>query len=345
MKLTVLLLATSLLTAGVQAQKVDLDKYIIQYQYRDLPHNPLNPISTAYSVKVVAPGNITNAISTETIADHCTIDGLKRDDVNADINIAFTANDLAFSNIEVKENVEIKKDKNGVETGRVYTYYVTAGYSMACTAKAWDKKGQQVYNNQLGSSSTYTSSTYNSRRDASDFWDKNRYNVKNTLINNIINTATGTLSRQLSVDYGYVVRGGYDYLWILDSKKHPEHEAQQRAIATIKAAFSRMKADEPLDSFKATMAPILEYFDSVKTKYTTDSKADKKMRYSSYYNKALLYIYMDMPEKAVPEADALAANDYDEKDGATLKKLADDLNNLFLRNAKRSRHFTTEPNF
>ncbi|BAV09138.1 hypothetical protein FLA_5186 [Filimonas lacunae] len=339
-----LLLTTALFISGAQAQKVDLDRYTIQYQYRDLPHRPISPNALSYYARAVVPGNISNSIPLETIEGNIVIDGLKWDAQNPAISVTLTASDLSFSDIEIKENVEIKKDKDGKETGRVYTYFATAKYSLTCTGKAVDNQGVVIYNAALGTSSTYTSSSYNNRREASEYWNNNRIEVKKSLTANIINNATANLSRGLSNDFGFPQRGGYDYLWILNAKKHPEHQAQQEAIEKIKIAFAHMTANESLDSFSAAMAPILDYFESVKTKYPGTDKADRKMRYSSYYNKAVIYMYLDMPEKAIPEAEALAANGYDERDGETLKKLATALNDLFLRNAKRSRHFAPQTN-
>jgi hypothetical protein len=38
------------------------------------------------------------------------------------------------------------------------------------------------------------------------------------------------------------------------------------------------------------MQPLIEYFDALKTKYADDSKPARKMRYSAYYNLAVIYL-------------------------------------------------------
>jgi hypothetical protein len=62
-----------------------------------------------------------------------------------------------------------------------------------------------------------------------------------------------------------------------------------------------MKADEPI-GFKSNMQPLIEYFDSLKTKYTDDSKPARKMRYSAYYNLAVIYLLMNEPERQLLRA-------------------------------------------
>lgn len=342
-KMFSVLLPVLLVSTGTLAQSADLDKYSIQYQYRDLPHQPVYPNALTYSVKVVVPGNVSNAIATESIRERCSIEGLRRKRGLAAINVTFTAEDLTFGDITIEEKTITEKDKDGNEI-RVTRYYAKGDYSLNSTAKATDSTGMQVYTRKLRLSDTYTSPDQNSRKAASEYWTNNRENIKSTLIAGFINTLTATISKDLNYNFGYPVCAGSDNLWILNARKHPEYAAQQATIATVKEIFKTMSASAPLNSFKALMEPVLAYFESVKGKYTTDDKADKKMRYSSFFNKALIYLYMDMPQQAITEAEGLIANGYDTRDGETLKKQAMELNDLFLKNVRNSRHFAPEAN-
>ena len=84
---------------------------------------------------------------------------------------------------------------------------------------------------------------------------------------------------------------------------------------------------------------MIKYFDELKTKYSEDEKAHKKLRYSAWYNNAVLYMILDMPVNAVAEAEGLIANDYDKKDGERLKKDAEEMMELLNKNHISSRHF------
>jgi hypothetical protein len=49
------------------------------------------------------------------------------------------------------------------------------------------------------------------------------------------------------------------------------------------------------------------------------------MRYSAYYNLAVIYLMLDEPEKAIAESEKLIANDYDKSDGKGLIERANKL--------------------
>jgi hypothetical protein len=101
----------------------------------------------------------------------------------------------------------------------------------------------------------------------------------------------------------------------------------------------QMSPDEPLDAVKEQMQPIINYFNSIKKKYVSNSKWDKKLRYASYFNLAKIYLYLDNPDAAMKEATDLVINGYDSKDGKRLENGAVDLR-VQMRQAKMTtRHF------
>ena len=86
------------------------------------------------------------------------------------------------------------------------------------------------------------------------------------------------------------------------------------------------------------MQPVIDYFENAKKQYVTSSKEDRKMRYASFYDLAKIYLYFDEPEKAMTEADALAMNDFDERDGRALRQEA-----LVLQNKLRKNNANSPP--
>jgi hypothetical protein len=100
-----------------------------------------------------------------------------------------------------------------------------------------------------------------------------------------------------------------------------------------------MSPDESLDVIKGQLKPVIDYFNSVKKKYASSSKWDKKLRYASYFNLAKIYWYLDDPDAAMKEATELVINGYDSKDGKRLENVSVDLK-VQMRQAKmNSRHF------
>jgi hypothetical protein len=92
------------------------------------------------------------------------------------------------------------------------------------------------------------------------------------------------------------------------------------------------------------MQPVIDYFEKVKKEYTSSDKEDRKMRYASFYNLAKIYLYLDEPEKSMTEADALALNDFDERDGKMLHQAAALLADKLRKNNADTRHFAVNVN-
>lgn len=99
-----------------------------------------------------------------------------------------------------------------------------------------------------------------------------------------------------------------------------------------------MKADQPIDGIVGNLQPLVDYFNSLKIKYNSSDKAHKKIRYSSYFNLAKIYLSIDEPEKAIKEAEGLITNDYDAKDGKEIIESATQLITEFKNAKTRTRH-------
>jgi hypothetical protein len=103
-----------------------------------------------------------------------------------------------------------------------------------------------------------------------------------------------------------------------------------------------MSPDEPLDKVKERIKPVIAYYEKVKTAYAGSDKEARKLRYASYYNLAKIYLYLDDPNAAMREADALSMNDYDESDGRSLRSVAESLDEQLKKNNANSRHFPVD---
>lgn len=324
------------------AQKVDLDKFNFVFEYRDLPLNPLNAEYKTFSVNVNALSSVRSVYSTSEIEETVDIQGLKRvSGATGHVIVNLELNDLIINSSQVSERVDIQKDKDGKETGRKYYYKMDVTYSWKGNAALKDYKGASINSWDLGSSatSTWSSSEYSSRSAASDYYNNNRTEIKGNLIREEVKKAISWLNGVLSNNYGYSVRKDYEILWILDSKKHPEYQAQKDTWEAFKAAVASVNNSEFPEATRAKFDEFIKYFDSVIAKYVTDDKGEKKLRYAGFYNKAKLYLFLDNPEAAIKEAEGLIANGYDDGDGKRLKKEAESLIEAFQKNNTASRHF------
>jgi len=330
------------------AQKVDLDRYNFQGSYRSLPQRPLDASYKTYSIRIEATSSVKDGFSESGMKEGITIDGMKKIPENGHINIYTLFDDVMIEKSEVKERTEEKKDRDGKVTSKTYYYYVEVGYSFAARASITDYKGATLVSNWVladrGNKQSYTSTEYSTYSDAAKYYNNNKYELRNQFTRQQVTAALQSLNASLNLNFGYSARRDPDILWILDSKKHPEQGAQQAAWATFKETIATVTPDDiPLES-RLKLQTLIQYFDSVKVKYAGADKADKKMRYSSFYNNAKIYLYLDNPEAAIKEADGLIANDYDTGDGKYLKKQAEDMIASFKRNNTNSRHFRIDLN-
>lgn len=104
-----------------------------------------------------------------------------------------------------------------------------------------------------------------------------------------------------------------------------------------------MNANSSIDKAKQKLKPVIDYFESIKQNYTSSSKHDRKMRYAGYYNLAVLYYYLDVPQLMMKEAQGLILNDYDSRDGKDFERTAIWLRDLFQTNNIYTRHFSIDP--
>jgi hypothetical protein len=343
MRLKSITLGALLLAAiSSNAQKVDLDRYNFQGSYRVLPKTPLGPDFTTQRVTVQSSSGVRDAVSEGEMVNGINIEGFKKITEKAHINIELYFDDVMIETADVSERIEEVKDKDGKVTGKNYYYKAIATYSFAARATAADYKGNSLVSWTMasrGDKKSWESTEYSSRNAAAEYFNTNKYAIKNQLTKQQVLAVLGNVNSGLNANYGYVSKREADILWILDNKKPPENDAQKAAWGNFKEAIAMITPDEIPQAAKDKMLELTKYFDSVKVKFAGAEKGDKKMRYASFYNNAKIYLYLDMPELAVKEAEGLVANDYDEKDGKRLKEDADRIIKSFKDNNTTTRHF------
>jgi hypothetical protein len=132
-------------------------------------------------------------------------------------------------------------------------------------------------------------------------------------------------------------------MWIIDSRKHPEYSSHRNAFLQLKDVLFSISANKPLDGVREQVKPVIDYFEGIKKRYTSTSKHDRKIRYASYFNLAVLYYYLDDPQAMLKEAAGLILNDFDARDGKAFETTALRLKNQFEETKINTRHFTIDP--
>jgi hypothetical protein len=323
------------------SQKVDLDKTPFTIEYRDLPLNPLQ--AKKYVVVVEAPNDL-RALIAEPLEDLISIEGLKKVSLEeARAKVVVSMKNLTVNKWKVEERIQVLTDNAGKETGKKSFFRVDVNYTCPGTVAIRNHQDDIVAENSISAENyLWSSQEFTTSKEATDYYSANEGKIRKDLSaaqnkNNLI-----ALSAWLTTNFGYKPLKMSDLLWILDSKKHPEYQAQQDAFIKFKAAVAKVTADQMSQDVKASLNEIIKYFDGIPARFATDEKNDKKMRYASFFNKSKIYFYLDETEAAIKEADALIANGYDDGDGKKLMKDAEALAEQLKKNKTNTRHFVLD---
>ncbi len=347
MKKLIALLALTLFISAVYAQRVNLDRFNFTVSYRDFPENPLPEAYKTYNIRMEASPSLGLGYTAANLASNISIEGLKKVDATGHITILLMLDDLVFENPETIETVRTSKDKEGHEI-KTSLFSTKVAYSFAARMSVYDYQGNTLVDNQVlfdrNQIRFYKTPENKSAEEATTYFNNKMGEIRSNLVNQLVLGVTAQTNNWLNAQYGYPVRRVSDILWILNNRRHKSYRDHQRAWNQFKDAIALVNANEPLDNVKKKMQPVIDYFEKVKKQYITSDKEDRKMRYASYYDLAKIYLYLDEPEKAMAEADALAMNDFDEKDGRSLHQAALALENKLRKNNADTRHFAIDVN-
>jgi hypothetical protein len=331
----------------VYAQRVDLDRFNFSVSYRDFPENPLPEAYKTYNVRLEASPSLAPGYSVQNLENNILVEGLKKVEGTGHITVLVMMDDLVFDRPESVERIVTSKDKQGREIKKSFVS-TQLTYSFAARVSVYDYKGNTLVSNKIlfdrDNKMTYKTPESNSAEDASIYYNNKFNDVRSSIAGQLSATAVVQTNQWLNDQYGFPVRRVNDILWILNNKRHKAYSDQQKAWNDFKNAIVLMNESEPLDKVKRKMQPVIDYFEKVKKEYTSSDKEDRKMRYASFYNLAKIYLYLDEPEKSMTEADALALNDFDERDGKMLHQAAALLADKLRKNNADTRHFAVNVN-
>ncbi|OBQ55133.1 hypothetical protein JJL45_04445 [Tamlana sp. s12] len=308
------------------SQSANLDREYVHISYVKLPSKPIvDSTKRTYSTN-------TRGIS---------LSGFSKVKTNGTLDVNFSFLGTKIGEVNINKIKHESKDKEGNVTSTSYTYKVQLPYTSSASITINNSENpENNYQRNYTESDNYTSSEFSSYKAAQDHYNNNRYTIRNDYTNKHKKAFINTLNSNLNSTYGYVIKSSENaQLWILGSKKHPEHVKHYEVYESMQTAFSKMKYNITVDELKAELQPSIDYFTSLIPKYTGDKKKARKIRYASYYNIAKMYYYLDMPEKTKEYGQKIIDNDYDKSDGKNFISMADDLLEKFEANKIKTRHF------
>ncbi|MRS63065.1 hypothetical protein GJJ30_17330 [Larkinella terrae] len=366
------LLTTALVVVGSRgnAQKVDLDRFYFDAGYLILPKEYTPADNRTFGVRVLCSPSVASAYPESSIYEKIGLSGFQRVENNPAVGITVEFGNVRFERSETKTRTEEKKDKDGKVTEQITYYSMIVRYSFSGNYKVLGtrtdekslsrkekEKAKDLQNNRFLQSASqsdpvksvttsgsfpyelsYTTIEYRNLADARRYIEQNQQTIRTDLITKYVTDAIARVNEDANRWYGYVPTQTREFLWILDSKSHPEFPIQQEAIKAVKELSKRMTATQPITQLARDLQPVLDYFQELKNKYPGSDKRNQKMRYSAYYNLMVLNYLLDRPDQAIAEADGLIKNGYDTKDGERYVGWAEELKTMLAKHNMESRH-------
>ncbi len=341
--LFLLLFASATLTAQ---KRVDLDRFNFKVQFRSLPNIKLDSNYRTYNVLVSSTKMMKPFMQETDPANTVLLEGWRKLEQDGHLNIQVKLEDLLPETVSIKERAITTKDRNGIVTGTKIVYYQQVVYTFAATAQITDYKGIHVKDEELASRSykqVYNSPEFALRPLAEGYFVLNSLSITKELFRKCVNRAMHYLSERVTDNFGYAAITTNDFMWIIGSRKHPEYDDDRKAFQLMSDVLFSMNADKSIDGAREKLKPVIDYFESIKATYSGSKKHDRKIRYASYFNLAVLYYYLDDPEQMMQQANGLILNDFHTAVGKSFQETALRLKNQFQQSNIYTRHFNIDP--
>ncbi|MDB5276692.1 MAG: hypothetical protein JWR61_1647 [Ferruginibacter sp.] len=328
------------------AQAVDLDRFNFTVQFHSLPAMRLDSTYHTYNV-VVESSRMMQPFMKPAVAENSVIlEGWRKLPAYGHITIKVKLEDLLPESVSVKERIENIKNNLGQITGTRTLYHEEVVYTFAAMAMISDYKGMHIMDQTLadrGYKQVFKSPEFAFRPMAEGYFVLNTMTTTGDLYRNCVNRAMHYLSDRITDNFGYSDVTVNDMMWIVGNKKHPEYEDHRKAFQQLTEVLFSMNANQSIEGAREQLKPVIDYFESVKQRYTSSKRRDRKIRYASYYNLAVLYYYLDDPQAMMKEATGLVLNDFDTRDGKNFEATATNLKNIFQQANIYTRHFKIDP--
>lgn len=324
---------------------MDLDKYAFQYSYRLLPNIALDKSYLSYAVEIAKAKEL-GLLASQSDTSRISISGRKKVPSHAHFTVHINLDKIIFGAPEVKERVEVIKDKEGKETGRRTLYRVEVRYSFEATAVVKDYKDVELSKYKTSSrdkAKVYKTDEYSTGKYATKAFNSRKDEISGKLISEEINLAYTFFNTCLNKDFGISIQNPRSHLQVLGSSKHPEYQAWKDACVTGKSVLETINADSIPGSASFRIKSAIDYFTSVETNFRNpEEKAEKKLRYGAYFNLATIYLCLEQFDKAKEYAQKLIENDFDVKDGNELMQEANTIISRLDKHQMTTQHFKSE---
>ncbi len=371
-KITPILIALiSISSFSQKSPKVDLDRFYFDVKFQNLPTENIPFENRTYATSVnLVPSVYDYYPDVNIVKNRLYIRGWKNTVTSPTVYLDFNITEFSQKGVNIVNRLVEEKDKDGKVTKSYYMYTAVVqfyGNGIAVTngpkstiqiepkkVEEAPKEANRFLQNKiakteevastgsqnrinLAANLEYRSGESTNYKEIENYYNINKNEIFNIKLREYIDRSIQNSNYAVNRIYGFEPVSNNEKVWIMDAKDD-EGAAQKEAITAVKVYFSEIQSDKPIDDAIKNLQPLIEYFESLKTKYPDDNKGSRKIRYSAYYNLGKIYLYTDQPEKAIKEGEGLIANDYDKSDGKDIIKDAEFLINIFAKTGFKTRH-------
>ncbi|MDR1975349.1 MAG: hypothetical protein LBQ31_11885 [Bacteroidales bacterium] len=340
---------TALFSLNAQTKSMDIDNFTCKIRYRGVPERLSKPVIPNYFCMFKCSPWMQSEIGTSRVMDAMEIAGLEKVymPAEADIYYQIDMQDLKIIRSRISERKSEHKDKHGNVTVRFY-YRAEADYSCGVTCSVIRPDDYSINGNDIlyrvtvisAEPEFYSSSEFNSRRSAEEFWDRNRASIMRQIIMDRVTSAVAISNAKTSKIFGFPVISTTFSLIITDEDKHYENAQFRAATIALKARLEEMTPDNGLDW--SSVEREVEYFNSVIEKYSDPKhKADIRIRHAALHNLFAIYYFLDDVENATKYARLLLQNGFEKGKAEADLRLVAVMESDFGRTGIKTRHFST----
>ncbi|MCR6639729.1 MAG: hypothetical protein NVV82_12290 [Sporocytophaga sp.] len=327
------------------AQKIDLDKAIINVKYMDLPRSgALNSLKT-YSVNLYSDPEYLAKLQLKD-ADIENAVYLKGFDYVKDPRSSDLVMDVIIDKYEtISESIENttydSKDAQG-KAVQLPGFYVLSNMIAPTFVKLTDNtNGREIENigfATINQPIVFKSPTFPSKQEAINYIQKmlpsKRYDYFITTYKGLFNSTFSNLR----TTYCFQPINVNDIMWRVDLKKNPEYapfnEELDKTITALKAATHT----ESIEATRTALAPTLKYWQDNASKIDATDKKVRKIKYAYLINLAVSQFWLEQLDDCEKTCNEIIANDYDAGDGKRILSNVTYLKKCFATNNTVTRH-------
>ncbi|MCQ2229915.1 MAG: hypothetical protein MJZ13_09255 [Bacteroidales bacterium] len=343
-KKLILLTATMAIAATSFGQKVSVDNKNVRVQYRQMAQEPLAESERTFTI---IPTFHRKSENIKRMTD-LRVEGLtyvNTEEAGLVVKVNFTG--IKEREREIETITKKHKDKEGHET-TVNSYCVRINYIYDLSYDVYDRSGQKIYQEYVHRSSPTQSDSYKSKefkdyKEAEKYLRLNHGLILNNLETDIITNLLKNMERRFEYLYGYPTDTQKAKIQYLDSKKHPEYEANQKLLKDIINRLSFLTANGGVDEASASLQPSVDELNQILDRYPDPKdKNHIKMRFLAYYDLALIYAHTDRFGMAKDMLTKAIENDYETRECKKLKEWIEEQETLLKKSNMISLHFPVQ---